>query len=120
MVPMGVVVGVAPIGRARSRPGPRQLRSIRAPILPVSAEEADRLERGVPLDGPVYWTDRLVPEEATDDAIWMVMTIPSEDLAGAKEQPVHLGLGYREFELPPGIPAMFPVTQWNGWVEPTA
>lgn len=76
---------------------------------PVSAEEADRLERGVPLDGPVYWTDRPIPEETTDDAIWMVMTIPSEDPAGAKEQPVHLGLGYREFELPPGIPAMFPV-----------
>ena len=76
---------------------------------PVSAEEADQLERDVPLDGPVYWTDRPVPEEATDDAIWMVMTIPSEDLAGAKEQPVHPGLGYREFELPPGIPAMFPV-----------
>ena len=51
---------------------------------PVSAEEADQLERDVPLDGPVYWTDRPVSEEAT-------------------------GLGYREFELPPGIPAMFPV-----------
>lgn len=70
-------------------------------------------ERGVPLDGPVYWTDRPVPEEATDDVIWMVMTIPSEDLAGAKEQPVRPGLGYREFELPPGIRLCF---QWNGWV----
>src|SRR6185312_5789072 len=30
---------------------------------PVSAEEAGRLERGVPLDGPLYWTDRPVPEE---------------------------------------------------------
>lgn len=76
---------------------------------PVSAEEADRLERGVPLDGPLYWTDRPVPEEATDDVIWMVMTIPYEDLADANEQPVHPGLGYREFELLPGLPAMFPV-----------
>jgi hypothetical protein len=76
---------------------------------PVSAEEADRLERGVPLDGPLYWTDQPVPEEAADDAIWMVMTIPYEDLADANEQPVHPGLGYREFELPPALSAVFPV-----------
>ncbi len=76
---------------------------------PVSAEEADRLERGVPLDGPLYWTDRPVPEETDADAIWIVLTIPYEDLAGANEQSVHPGLGYREFELPPGLPAMFPV-----------
>jgi hypothetical protein len=56
---------------------------------PVSAEEAGRLERGVPLDGPLYWTDRPVPEETDADAIWIVLTIPNEDLAGANEQSVH-------------------------------
>ena len=89
------------------RTEPRAARGIRWPgdsyhrfvrlFTPVSAEEADRLERGVPLDGPLYWSDQPVPEEATDDAIWMVMTIPYEDLADANEQPVHPGLGYREF-----------------------
>ena len=56
----------------------------------------------MPLDGPLYWTDRPVPEETDADAIWIVLTIPNEDLAGANEQSVHPGLGYREFELPPG------------------
>ena len=63
----------------------------------------------MPLDGPLYWTDRPVPEETDADAIWIVLTIPNEDLAGANEQSVHPGLGYQEFELPPGLPPMFPV-----------
>jgi hypothetical protein len=91
--------------RSRDQAAWRQLRL----FTPVSAEEADRLERGVPLDGPLYWTDQPVPEEAADDAIWMVMTIPYEDLADAKKQPVHPGLGYREFELPPALSAVLPV-----------
>jgi hypothetical protein len=54
---------------------------------PVSPEEADQLERGVPLDGPLYWTDRPVPEEATEGATWMVLTIPYQELPEAVEKP---------------------------------
>ena len=86
---------------------------------PVSQEEADALERGVPLRHPLYWMTRLEPEEATEDAIWVVLTIPDEELAtdGVIEQPVNPGLGYREWKLPPGLPAGFPVKRI---VRPTA
>jgi len=105
--------------RGIGRPGDSYDRFVRL-FTPVSAEEADRLERGMPLDGPLYWTDQPVREEAGDDAIWMVMTIPYEDLADANEQPVHPGLGYREFELPPALSAVFPVERLGpaaqGWI----
>ena len=69
---------------------------------PLSPEKAGQLERGGPLDEPLYWTDRPAPEEATKYAIWMVLTIPYQDLPAAVEKP---GLGYREWELPPEFPA---------------
>jgi hypothetical protein len=75
---------------------------------PVSCEDASLLARGVKL-GPLAWVDRLVPEEADEEAIWVVMAIPEEEVA-AFEQSEGPWQGYREFELPPELPARFPVS----------
>jgi hypothetical protein len=86
---------------------------------PVSPDEADALEHGMPLGQPLYWITQLEPQEATEDAIWVVLTIPVEELAteGVIEQPVHPALGYREWLLPPGLPGRFAVERI---VRPTA
>jgi hypothetical protein len=76
---------------------------------PVSCEDACLLERGVKLAGPLAWVDRLVPEEADEEAIWVVVAIPDEEVA-AFEQSGGPWLGYREFELPADLPARFPVS----------
>jgi hypothetical protein len=77
---------------------------------PVSSEDASLLERGVTLTGPLYWVDRLVLEEADEDAIWVVLAVPDEEVAAFEQSGSPL-LGYREFELPPELPARFPVNR---------
>lgn len=77
---------------------------------PVSCEDASRLERGVTLNGPLYRIDRPVSEEAEEDAIWVVLAVPDEEVT-AFEQSWNPLQGYREFELPPELLARFPVNR---------
>ena len=77
---------------------------------PVSSADASLLERGVTLNGPLYWIDRLVSEEAEEDAIWVVLAVPDEEVAAFEQSGSPLQ-GYREFELPPALPARFPVNR---------
>jgi hypothetical protein len=73
---------------------------------PVSSEEASLLEGGVALSSPLYWVDRQVPEEADEDAIWVVSVIPDEEIAPFEQDS---RMGYREFVLPPVLPSRYPV-----------
>lgn len=77
---------------------------------PVSSEDATLLERGAALSGPLYWIDRLVSAEAEEDAIWVVLAVPDEEVA-AFEQSANPLQAYREFELPPELPARFSVNR---------
>jgi hypothetical protein len=74
---------------------------------PVSPEEARLLESGVALNGPLYWVDRQVPEEADEDAVWVVAVIPDKEIAPFEQADPQQG--YREFILPPPIPTKYPV-----------
>jgi hypothetical protein len=65
---------------------------------PVDADDAGRLERGEPVGSTLIWVDRVVAEEAEDDAIWMQIDVPEPKLAGS-ERAVDAALGYREFGL---------------------
>ena len=71
---------------------------------PVSPEVAASLERGAPLDCSLFWLDRPVPEEVDEDAIWVEIDLPEDEVAEYETRSAR-ELGYREFELPPTMPA---------------
>jgi hypothetical protein len=73
---------------------------------PLSNEDAARAKRGEYPSEPLFWVDRPTPEEATEDAIWVEIEIPSDE-AAPHEQAVHPELGYREFELPPEVASQY-------------
>lgn len=73
---------------------------------PVSSEEASLLEGGAALRGPLYWVDRPVPEEADEDAVWVVSVIPDEEIAPFEQDS---RMEYREFVLPAVLLARYPV-----------
>ena len=74
---------------------------------PVSPEEARLLEGGVALNGPLYWVDRQLPEEAAEDAVWVVAEIPDKEIAPFEQADPQQG--YREFILSPSIPTRYHV-----------
>ena len=67
---------------------------------PLSAEEAARAERGDGSpEGALFFVDSPQPDEASEDAVWVVIDLPDHD-ADAFEHEVDVLLGYREFEIP--------------------
>jgi hypothetical protein len=57
----------------------------------------------------LYWTDRVVAEEASEDAIWVGLVITDEEVASFEGPATRLA--YRQFRLPPWLPARFALTR---------
>jgi hypothetical protein len=76
---------------------------------PLSAEEVARLDRGEGYaDLTYYFVDKPDPDEATEDAIWVMIEMPdAEALPFEIDSPPELG--YREFALPGPVATRFPV-----------
>jgi hypothetical protein len=76
---------------------------------PLSAHEVEQIERGEGFaDGTWYFVDKPDPDEANDDAVWVIMEIPEAEVV-AYEDPRSGVLGYREFGLPAELATRFPV-----------
>jgi hypothetical protein len=75
---------------------------------PLALDEAARLDRGEGFgEATFYFVDRPDPDEAADDAVWIVIEIP-EERALPYEDPSAVERGYREFALPGQLASQFP------------
>lgn len=80
---------------------------------PLSADEAERATSGLGFpDGEFFFVDNPDPDEADDDAVWVVIEIPDER-ALPFERPTATELGYREFALPASVAGEFRATRAN-------
>jgi hypothetical protein len=74
---------------------------------PLGDDEADRAAKGLGFAEQYYFVDRPALEEAQDDAVWVVIDAPEDEVI-AFEEWVDPALGYRQFILQAEIASRFP------------
>jgi hypothetical protein len=75
---------------------------------PLSADEAERAIDGLGFpDGEFFFVDNPDPDEAQDDAVWIVIEVPDRDAAAFELDTDQLS-GYREFAFPGVAASRFP------------
>lgn len=76
---------------------------------PMSSEEVEQIERREGFEeGTWYFVEKPDPDEAGEDAVWVLLEIPEAEVI-AYENPRAAERGYREFEVPGAIASRFPV-----------
>jgi hypothetical protein len=73
---------------------------------PLEADQADSVERGEGFpEGDFSFVDHPEPDEAPDDAAWIVIEIPEAEALPFEQAPTELG--YREYLIPGTVASRF-------------